>query len=204
MKDSLVEHHENLGETIFVGGHSEEVMIKDFPRVMGKETQRAMAGKNPDEKELRVKIIVYNSDSPCTTEDKSTSCNLPGWPVTCTAKLLKLANDHPDIEFEVYWYRAYKTLAEGNAKIRAEEVKKLREAARDVARQQRRQVTDEEMKAVGLRADLNAAIPLNEKLKARATTIKEGADFAAGFNGRIQILPFSYELRQKILPYPHL
>jgi hypothetical protein len=86
------------------GGHSEESMIKDFPKVLANEIKLEPKG---------VGMVILNSDSPCTTQDRGGSNNLPGWPASCMAKLVTLANQNPKFEFTVFFLRRYGKLDEG-------------------------------------------------------------------------------------------
>src|ERR1700676_486865 len=136
MKQNLLEKD----PTLFVGGHAEEAMIKDFSRVLQKEKKNA----DLNEKQPAVKMTIYNSDSPCTTQDGSTSSNLPDWPVTCLKKLIKLADTYPDIDFTVYYKKPFKTLENQLAAHKKPKEKELQIAAKAKAKTERRAVSDED------------------------------------------------------------
>lgn len=83
-------------------GHAEEHMIADIPRILRQE--QAYRGALP------ARGIILNSDTPCTLLDSKPSSSLPGWPVSCTAKLCRLAQLNPAIQWSVFYMRKFGTL----------------------------------------------------------------------------------------------
>jgi len=161
------------------GGHSEESMIRDFEKVLTNE--RSLGSK------LQAMLII-NSDSPCTTEDRGGSNNLEGWPASCMAKLVTLANKNPTIEFTVFYKRRYGKLDEG---AKAARTKAQTELGKRAPKE------EVEARAEGFR---NNAVSAH--LLGVMRTLEEGG--GARSQGRITIAPFDPKLTLLAKEYPNI
>jgi hypothetical protein len=170
---------EKAGPMIRFGGHSEESMIRDFDRVLGKEGQPAAAGAN---------MRIINSDSPCTTQDRGGSNNLPGWPPSCMEKLVTLANKHPNIGFSVFYYRRYGKLDEGAKAARKQATTELGKKAPA----EQIEALAERMRNEGVSAHLQGVM----------RNSGAGADQAP--QGRITISPFDPALTLVAKEFPNI
>jgi hypothetical protein len=83
-------------------GHAEEFLINYFT------TAVAMV------KDIKF-VTIYVTHSPCTVHDAKPSRSLPGWPKSCTAKLSKLASDHPEYHFSIVFLQKFGMLASNKA-----------------------------------------------------------------------------------------
>lgn len=85
---------------IHPGRHAEEWMLDHFAEILASAT--AGNGGNPP-----ATGQILNSDTPCSLLDADPSANLTGWPVSCTRKLARLAQNNPQIAFTVSYMRRY-------------------------------------------------------------------------------------------------
>jgi hypothetical protein len=85
-------------------GHAEEHMIVEIARILRQEREIRNA--------LPPRGIILNSDTPCTVHDAKPSSSLAGWPRSCTAKLFRLAQENPAIQWSVFYMRRFGALNE--------------------------------------------------------------------------------------------
>jgi hypothetical protein len=208
LKDAAVQRNQERW-----GGHAEEAMIQHFPKVLLEENKVRGA-------EQAAQFVILNSDSPCTTQDKGGSNNLAGWPASCTAKLLKLADDHQDIEFVVFFMRRYGVMDEGAdaAKLKAKE-KIEPEAQRQIKQVQGSLANLKKEKAAGdvikekaaeipaIRAKLEEDVEnLSERYRNKNVSayFKGLKNNSPAYGGRITIYPFTPELTQEASEFKNL
>lgn len=84
-------------------GHAEEFLIRNF---------HVCCGIVPNIRD----VTIYQSQSPCTLQDRAPSDSMPGWPPSCTAKYQQLAAAHPAYHFTICFSNAFGVLA-GNGQI---------------------------------------------------------------------------------------
>lgn len=161
------------------GGHSEESMIRDFANVLTNEGNM--------EPEIR-RMHIINSDSPCTTGDRGGSNNLQGWPASCMAKLVTLAQRNPTIEFSVSYKRRYGKLDEGAKAARSKAQTELGKRA-----------LKDDVEALTEKLRNNA---VSDYLKGVIRTF--GGEAEEGGQGKITISPFDPKLTLLATEYPNI
>jgi hypothetical protein len=166
-------------KSVRFGGHAEEFMIQDFARVLRDEQDRAASSSPAARPKSTPQFLVLNSDSPCTTGDKGGSSNLAGWPPSCMAKLVELADQNPDFEFVVFFLRRYGKLDEGSKQAVARARQELTKPGQKPGKEE-----------VAVLAERYRNQGVAQFLKGLA-----GANRGAA-RGHISIYPFTGELKQ--------
>jgi hypothetical protein len=96
MTDTLVLGQ--VGQEHAWGGHAEEHMLQYF------DICRGLCASAP------TTAILWNSDNPCTPQDRQPSANMTNWPLSCTAKVDRLATLNPGLTVMVYIRQVYGVL----------------------------------------------------------------------------------------------
>lgn len=94
----------DVRKTVPWGGHAEEVLIINFNDILAIAKKRE-GGSTPKS------VTVFNSDSPCTVNDRLPSDNISGRPLSCLCKLVQMSVIHSEMVWQVYYNRRYGALA---------------------------------------------------------------------------------------------